>query len=151
MACAHRAVVRGRLFPIPIAPAGQRRLDAAGTSSLRWSRLVISCCEADEGDARILLLRNSIAAIAWASSAFSASCRSMSISSASIRLASPYQMSLVRENGMSSRCEARRMAAFTESAAGRGSAHRRTRVRASSIEEAYDEFGNLITPIMCYH
>src|SRR3981081_3890928 len=79
-----------------------------------------------------------------------AACLSRSISCASIRLASPYQMSLTRENGMSSRCEARRMAAFTESAPGRGSAHRRTRVCASSIEEAYGELGNLVAPIIWY-
>ena len=88
-------------------------------------------------------------ATAWANSASSAPWRSRSISCASIRLASPYQMSLTREKGMSSRCEARRIAAFTLSAAGRGSAHRRTRVCASSIEEVDDEFGNLVGPTIC--
>jgi hypothetical protein len=90
----------------------------------------------------MLFLSSSIPAMAWANSVFSAICLSRSISSALIRLASPYQMSRVRENGISSRYEARRTAAFTWSPAGRGSAHRRTSDCASSIEEVND-FRNL--------
>jgi hypothetical protein len=58
-------------------------------------------------------------------SALLAACRSWSFPSASIHLA-PYQISLTPENGMSSRCEARKMATLTRSPAGRGWAHRRT-------------------------
>lgn len=86
--------------------------------------------------------------MAWAISASLAARRSWSISSALIRLASPYQISLTRENGMSSRCEARKIATLTRSPAGRGSAHRRTSVRASSIEEAYGGFGDLVALII---
>lgn len=82
-------------------------------------------------------------ALAWASSVFSAPHLSRSISSASMRLASPYQMSLVRVKDNPSCREARRMAAFTWSPTGRGSAHRRTRDCASSIEETYNDFRNL--------
>lgn len=57
-------------------------------------------------------------------SALSASCRSRSISPELMRRASPYQISLVREKGKSSRRDARRIAALTLSPAERGSAHR---------------------------